>query len=320
MGLILGIDEVGRGAWAGPLAVGAVILDSTLTPSGLADSKALSARQREQLMYDIKQSAISVGIGWVSAAQIDQIGLSPALHLATQRAYDQLAQTDIIDQIIIDGTIKLLDDARATTLIKADAKIAAVSAAAIVAKVARDHYMARLDQISPDFHFSKHVGYGTALHREALRQFGALDGIHRQSFAPVSGLQVKPPPKTTIRQRRGYASRELGYAAEDVAATFLKKQGHKIIVRNFKTRLYEIDIISLKQKTLYFTEVKFREKADFGDGLAAITPKKLAQMRRAAELFLAQRAEFAKDFDIRLSAIALSQNPPQVDEFIDTIS
>jgi ribonuclease HII len=215
--MILGIDEVGRGAWAGPLVVGAVAFDDELATchpelvsgSGkLKDSKQLTKHQRETLSLQIKSSAVAVGIGWVDAVTLDKIGLSQALKLATIRAFAHIPP-DIcnqLDQIIIDGTIKLLDDPRVITLVKADAKIAAVSAGAIAAKVARDTYMQRLSRLFPDYNFEKHVGYGTASHRTALERFGALDGIHRKSFAPVAKVCGDYSPKPSVTRNSGPGS------------------------------------------------------------------------------------------------------------------
>jgi len=305
--LTLGIDEVGRGAWAGPLTVGAVVFDSVRVPEGLRDSKKLTKKRREMLARAIKTSAVVVGVGWVDAGVLDRIGLSAALKLATERAFAQIppAVREKLDQIIIDGTIKLLDDPRATTLIKADSKIAAVSAAAIVAKVFRDDYMARLSQVFPDYDFEKHVGYGTALHREKLTKFGALAGVHRQSFAPIKSDKI---------------SQTAGRVAENAAAEYLEQHGHQIIAQNWRTKFCEIDIISARDQTIHFTEVKYRQNARHGDGLAAITPKKLKQMKFAAEFYLLKNADYVKNHSARLAAISLSGNPPRVEEFVENIT
>ena len=341
--LILGIDEVGRGSWAGPLAVGAVVLNSENVPAGLKDSKKLTKISREKLARATKIQAVAIGVGWVDAAKIDEFGLTKSLKLAAQNAFAQIPPDvrENLDEIIIDGTLKLLDDPRATTLVRADAKIAAVSAAAIVAKVFRDNYMGRLDALFPEYHFAAHVGYGTAAHLAALQNRGVIAGVHRETFAPVAkilannlersrfGLSRSVSGRTsrdvrdfsarqkTARQILGKTSRNLGYAAETVAAEFLIQNGHEIVARNWKTKFCEIDIVSVRAKTLYFTEVKFRENAKHGDGLAAITPRKLAQMRKSAEIFLATHADFAQDFDVRISAISLRDNPPQIDEFVE---
>lgn len=318
MKLILGIDEVGRGPWAGPLVVGAVVLDQEKSIAGLNDSKKLTSQQREKLSREIKKSAAAIGVGWIDAPTIDKIGLSESLKLATKRAYDQiLRQIDAceISEIIIDGTINFLGDPRVITMVKADGKVAAVSAASIIAKVFRDHYMAQLDRVFPEYNFATHVGYGTASHKEKLARFGAISGIHRQSFAPIAKLSGN-----LVQKKPEKVSQTAGRIAENAAAEFLKQHDHQVIVRNWKTKFCEIDIISEHNKILYFTEVKYREKSTFGDGLDAITPKKLKQMKFAAELFLTKHNEFTKDYDVKIAVISLSQKPPQVDEFIESIT
>ncbi|MCL2173688.1 ribonuclease HII [Candidatus Saccharibacteria bacterium] len=359
--LTLGIDEVGRGAWAGPLTVGAVVFDSDSTPTGLADSKKLTKKQRRMLSLEIKKTAVAIGVGWVSAARLDELGLSEALKLATQRAIRQIPREifDQVDQIIIDGTVNFLAGPgpamnKVTTLPKADSKIAAVSAAAIVAKVSRDAYMTQLEHVFPHYSFARHVGYGTTFHQEKLHDFGVIDGIHRQSFAPIQevtrGAATLATPKSPCETVRSYdeeranfpvttgeirvlpqddlAKRRLlrgtagyysGHSAENVAADYLEKLGHQIIAQNWKTKFCEIDIISEYRKTLYFTEVKYRANARHGDGLAAITPKKLRKMRFAVDFYLLKNADLVKDFDIKIAVISLSQTPPQVDEFIENV-
>lgn len=193
MKLILGIDEVGRGAWAGPLVVGAVVLDQEKSITGLNDSKKLTVKQRKILARNIKESSVAIGAGWVDAPTIDKVGLSKALKLATKYAYQQVISqinASEISEIIIDGYTNFLDDPRAITIIKADGNIAAVSAASIVAKVFRDNYMAQLDTVFPEFNFASHVGYGTKSHQENLRKIGPIIGIHRQSFAPIAKLST----------------------------------------------------------------------------------------------------------------------------------
>ncbi|MDN5274594.1 MAG: putative Ribonuclease [Candidatus Saccharibacteria bacterium] len=179
--MIVGIDEVGRGAWAGPMVVGAVLLGDASIP-GLTDSKKLTRKQREALDIQIRQQALAIGLGWVSAKQIDTIGLSAALKLASRRALAHIRPD--YTEIIIDGTIALIDDPRVTLLPKADLLIPSVSAASIVAKVARDNYMKHLDEVFPGYMFTGHVGYGTAAHRAAIETLG-VSPLHRLSFAPL---------------------------------------------------------------------------------------------------------------------------------------
>lgn len=180
---ILGIDEVGRGCWAGPLVAGAVILHRTVP--GLNDSKKLTKRTRNELAKMIHQTA-DVGLGWVSASEVDALGLTEAVRLAMQRAFDEL--TSDYDMIIIDGNYNFLSHlASSEAVIKADGSVPAVSAASIVAKVARDTYMEQLEEKYDKWQFDKHVGYGTALHSQLLVEHGVSD-IHRLSYKPIKRL------------------------------------------------------------------------------------------------------------------------------------
>ena len=174
---MIGVDEVGRGAWAGPLLICAVRLDQPIV--GLKDSKLLSAKKRQYLAEIIKNQA-NVGYGWVSANEIDQIGLSGALRLATSRAIDELAP-NTTEQIIIDGNVNFAPNYNSQSLVKADQTVPAVSAASIVAKVARDAHMAKLAKSYPGYSFEKNVGYGTSFHRQAISGHGYTPE-HRRSF------------------------------------------------------------------------------------------------------------------------------------------
>lgn len=175
---MIGVDEVGRGAWAGPLLVCAARLTSPV--EGLRDSKKLSARQREQLNSKILDAA-DIGYGWVSASDIDVLGLSASLKLATKQALEAICPADD-EQIIIDGTVNFAPQYKSSiTAVKADDSYPCVSAASIVAKVARDKYMKTLDDTFPEYKFGTHVGYGTRVHSEAIRMHG-LCAEHRKSF------------------------------------------------------------------------------------------------------------------------------------------
>ena len=200
--MILGIDEVGRGAWAGPLVVGACVLNGAKI-EGLTDSKALSKKQREKLSAEISESSAIIGLGWVSNDELDEIGLSAALKLATRLAVKEVQlkckkQNIKFNEIIIDGTINFLAgtplEKYASTLKKADLLISSVSAAAICAKVARDNFMTELSK-KPEFApfcFENHAGYGTSKHRAALYEFG-VSKIHRKSFKPIAEFLEKHP-------------------------------------------------------------------------------------------------------------------------------
>lgn len=332
--LTLGIDEVGRGPWAGPLVVGAVVLDSADVPSGLKDSKQTTKKFREREIVAIQVRARAIGLGWVSAPQLDRVGMTRALHLAAAEALRQVleyALPDQIDQIVIDGTGNFLDDFPDPTIRhqlrdkilvmpKADAKIATASAASIVAKVFRDNYMTQLANIFPEYDFSHNVGYGVKKHAAAIRKFGVIPGVHRASFRPIREFLGDTIETRGDWQDSKKLNSTIGRRAETVAADFLITHGHDVIERNYKTRFYEIDIISQKGNCLYFTEVKYRSNPKTGDGVAAITPQKLTRMKRAATDFLANFHKLTDDFDVKISAISLSNNPPTVEEFIENVA
>ena len=307
--MILGIDEVGRGAWAGPLVVGAVVLGGTEI-DGLTDSKKLTPKKRNMLAKQIKEQAAAVGLGWVSAETIDRIGLSKALNMATR-----LAAKDIdakYSEIIIDGTVDLLEDKRVTTLKRADLLIPSVSAASIIAKVARDYYMSEVvHKDYPEYGFDKHVGYGTLAHSAAIGLHGASD-VHRLSFAPVKkalGMEIKAVKVDKV-------SNTPGRIAETVAAEYLSHKGFEIIEQNWRTKLCEIDIVAQKENAIYFIEVKYRKNANRGDGMSAITSKKLGQMRFASRVWQHWKGYSG---DMHIGAISLSGQPAKIDSFLESI-
>lgn len=188
---MIGIDEVGRGAWAGPLLVVASRLkkDHKL-PLGLKDSKKLSKIQRDKLAADIVP-ACDIGQGWVSADMIDSLGLSQALSAASLLALMQIDAAEN-EPIVIDGNINFIANSNyknVITKVKADDSEPLVSASSIVAKVLRDELMAELAGKFPQYGFEAHVGYGTRQHILALQEHGTSP-IHRQSVKPVALLQV----------------------------------------------------------------------------------------------------------------------------------
>lgn len=182
--IIVGMDEVGRGCWAGPLVVGAVILTKPIL--GLKDSKQLSCKQRLKMAVAIKETLADTGLGWVWPEEIDKIGLTQATTLAMRRALEGIQSE--YDEIIIDGKLNFLpDNPKCRAVIKADSSIPAVSAASIIAKVARDEYMHGIARQFPSYGFERHVGYGTKLHSDNLRVHGPCKQ-HRLSFKPVRAI------------------------------------------------------------------------------------------------------------------------------------
>ena len=203
--IILGMDEVGRGCLAGPLVVGCVVLNGDTFIDGLNDSKKLTKKKRETILKSIKREAKDCSLYYISAKKIDEFGISKSLELAYSLA---LSEINVIpDFILIDGNINFLKnvinkDARKIsldldvkrfenvpiiTIIKGDGKISAISAASILAKQSRDHYMELVSDVYPEYSFSDHVGYGTKKHLDAIKEKGIL-GIHRRSFRPISEM------------------------------------------------------------------------------------------------------------------------------------
>ena len=185
--IICGIDEAGRGPWAGPVVASAVILDPKNIPQGLNDSKKLNEAKREALFDPIMQSS-QVGIGIVSAKEIDDINILQATFLAMQRAFDQLEIKP--DLALIDGNKSPKLICKTQTIIGGDAKSLSIAAASIIAKVSRDRIMHQLDLTHPHYGFARHKGYGTAAHAAALAKHGPC-GEHRKSFKPIALLLAR---------------------------------------------------------------------------------------------------------------------------------
>ena len=303
---VLGIDEVGRGPLAGPLVVGAVILpqDERTWFSELKDSKKLSIKKRETL-NELILAESTTGLGWVAAEELDKLGITESLRLATRRAVKQIQSLHTpFSQIIIDGNLNFLANTPlekyTSTLIKADAKIREVSAASIIAKVARDHYMIELAAKYPDYDFDKHVGYGTKTHIEAIYKHG-LTPEHRKSFEPCKSISGFTPPVKSTKN-----TTKIGHQAESAVAEYLKSKGHAIVEQNHKTPYYEIDLISTKDDKIYFTEVKYRKNSTHGNGLDAITTAKLDQMHFAALSYLKYQNTKYKTHQPLLAAASVS--------------
>lgn len=181
--LICGVDEAGRGPWAGPVTAGAVILNPARPIAGLTDSKKLSEKKRLQLEPIIQETALHWAVAHASPQEIDQLNIREATFLAMQRAIKALGVTP--DEILIDGNALPAGlPAPALAIVKGDLKEPAISAASILAKTARDRLLLDFDRTYPDYGFAKHKGYGTAAHAEALARLGPCPE-HRMSFAPV---------------------------------------------------------------------------------------------------------------------------------------
>jgi ribonuclease HII len=182
LGLIAGVDEAGRGPLAGPVVAAAVILDELKPIDGLADSKTLSALKRERLFDDIRAKALCCCIAEASVDEIDTLNILHATLLAMRRAVEGLRLKPI--KVLVDGNRLPLLAVPAEAIVKGDAKVKAISAASILAKVHRDRLCEALHAQHPHYGFADHKGYPTPEHLAALKRYGACDA-HRRSFGPV---------------------------------------------------------------------------------------------------------------------------------------
>jgi ribonuclease HII len=182
IGLICGVDEAGRGPLAGPVVAAAVILNPAQPIAGLADSKVLTALRREKLFAEIHAKAACVSVAEASVEEIDQLNILQATLLAMQRAVAKLRLRPT--KVLVDGNRLPKLDVFAEAIVRGDSKVAAISAASIVAKVTRDQWCLSTHVAFPEYGLDRHKGYGTALHMTALRAHGPAPW-HRRSFAPV---------------------------------------------------------------------------------------------------------------------------------------
>ena len=191
-GPVCGVDEAGRGPWAGPVCAAAVILDPARVPKGLDDSKRLSAERREELHDAILHKAVSVSVAFASVGEIDTINIRQATLAAMRRALAALAVVPAY--VLVDGNdLPPCLICEGETLVKGDSTSASIAAASIVAKVTRDRLMRRLCERHPAYGFSRHVGYGTREHLAALAAYGPCPA-HRMTFAPLKAFATAHLP------------------------------------------------------------------------------------------------------------------------------
>jgi len=187
-GLMAGVDEAGRGPLAGPVVAAAVILDDQQPIAGLADSKVLTEKKRERLFDEIRAKALCCCIAEASVAEIDELNILQATMLAMRRAVEGLRLKPA--KVLVDGNRLPVLKIPAEAIVKGDAKVKAISAASILAKVHRDRLCVLMHEQHPEYGFATHKGYPTADHMAALREHGAT-AWHRTSFAPVREVLTK---------------------------------------------------------------------------------------------------------------------------------
>ncbi len=182
---VCGVDEAGRGPWAGPVSAAAVILDPARTPVGLDDSKKLGERRRGALEVEIKASALAWGVGFASVEEIAELNILQATGLAMRRAVEALEVVPAF--ILVDGSYRFDLPAPVRPVVRGDSLSASIAAASILAKTARDRVMVELDQAWPEYGFAAHKGYHAPVHVEALQRLGPCPA-HRLSWAPIRAL------------------------------------------------------------------------------------------------------------------------------------
>jgi ribonuclease HII len=187
--LIVGIDEAGRGPLAGPVYAAAVLFDPSFQNADIDDSKKLTPKERERLFPLIKEKALAYGIASVSAEEIDRMNIYEATKVCMAKA---LAQIHVKYDLVITDAMPLKNVGPLVAMIRGDGQCLNVAAASILAKVSRDHDLAKLDKLFPQYGFIRHKGYGTPEHLAALAKYGPIAGVHRFTYAPVAALMKKP--------------------------------------------------------------------------------------------------------------------------------
>jgi ribonuclease HII len=196
-GHVCGVDEAGRGPWAGPVSAAAVILHPKKPIKGLDDSKKLSAKTRETLEVEIKAKALAWGVGFASVEEIAQLNILHAAGLAMRRAVEALAVQP--KYALVDGAYHFKLPCEVKTVVGGDGKSKSIAAASILAKVARDRLMVEMDGLYPGYGFARHKGYGVPIHAEALVTLGPCE-IHRMAWAPVKLALMGKDPLTAFEE------------------------------------------------------------------------------------------------------------------------
>jgi ribonuclease HII len=184
-GHVCGVDEAGRGPWAGPVSAAAVILNPDDLPPGIDDSKALTEKRRAALEPEIKTRALAWGVGFASVEEIDELNILHATGLAMRRAVEALAHPPV--HALVDGNYRFTLPCAVTPVVKGDSRSLSIAAASILAKTARDRLMIEMDTTYPGYGFASHKGYNAPIHQQALKTLGPCPA-HRRSWAPIKAL------------------------------------------------------------------------------------------------------------------------------------
>ena len=294
LGWICGIDEVGRGPLAGPVVAGAVILPRDSKILYLNDSKQLTAKKRDELYDVIMREAVAVGIGYASPARIDEINILQATYEAMREAISKLS---VKPDVLLNDAVKIPQvDIRQVPIIKGDAKSVSIAAASIVAKVTRDRLMEEYDKVLPGYGFASNKGYGSAEHIAALKEIGP---------SPIHRPHQKKERVSHLNQR------EVGTRQESRAAEYLESLGYHILVRNFRCRFGEIDLIAKQDDTYIFIEVKYRTGRTAGDPTSAVDGKKQKKISKTADYYRMLH-QIPMDVPCRFDVVAETQEEIRV--------
>ncbi len=305
---VAGVDEVGRGPLAGPVAAGAVVLGPDLEAPWLArlrDSKALTPRARQRLAPQVQQECLAWSCGWATVTEIDTLGIVAATRLAMRRAAEGLSISP--DLLLVDGR-PIGDLGRAARfLVRGDATCPSIAAASIVAKVARDSLMEELDGRYPGYGFARNKGYGTGQHLAALQSLGPCPE-HRRSFRPLrlslDGLLARAAEGAYLDEVEASMTDSrvgLGRHGEALARQHLERQGYQILQANYRCPEGEMDLVARQGDQTVFVEVRTRRGQSFGKPEESITPAKKARLLAVAQRYLADQG----DTPWRVDVIAL---------------
>ena len=304
MALIAGVDEAGRGPLAGPVVAAAVILPNYYDLKGLDDSKKLTPKKRSQLFVEIQHQATAIGVGVVTAAEIDKTNILQATQQAMKMALGRLKPRP--DQAVIDGHALPTQIIPNKGVIKGDQTVDVIKAASIIAKVTRDNMMEQYDIIFPAYGFRKHKGYGTREHMDKLRLNKACV-IHRKSFKPVASAM---PTLSWLRKEDG-----IGQWGEQTAAVYLLERGYEIVAMNVHCDPYgEIDIIAEKDGIIIFVEVKTYSKKQLGTPAQNIDQNKLKKLEAAIHKYVVDM-KVKKDIFLDVICVYLKPSVPMFEHF-----